>query len=571
MLDNFIYENHLGQRFFGLENGVYLNIGELRDYTWTHETINNRISRFYRKTTNRKIPLYVVGETYAKAAEAMNRLFEITEADIAANIPGSVFVGDYYTRGFITTSKKTRYLDNRQLCKIDLTLTSDDPSWYKNTTHSFYTNVITPKNKKSGNIVILNGAPNAPFRGLTVYGKTTQNGTPSPDSPYELLGAGGGGSVVVSVIGGLPEGGDENITIITQPRNVSSPINSDILFSVVAIGEGLTYQWEYMTSGSTIWKNSGMPGNNTDTLTFSAKAYHDGYKYRCLITDANGNEIRTNDVVITISDEEPVYEKPVTAKTATIITETGIYGIPVTSGGNYTDENGQQWIADTIEYDADAGTAKIVKRIKMIESYDGETVGKTYMSTTGSLTNGASVIYPLASPEETPISKSPFYTLKTINPATTVYNDVNAYMDVVYSTVENSSGASIGGMDYSFDHPYEYTVRMNGRSIVCDSFSGSAFRLMIYGECINPTVNIGGHAYTVNGTVGNGETLLIDSMAKTITLTTAYGNTINYFDKRSRDSYIFEPIPAGKNAVTWSGDFGFELTVIEKRSEPKWT
>jgi hypothetical protein len=529
MLDNFIYENHLGQRFSGLENGVYLNIGELRDYTWAHETINNRISRFYRKTTNRKIPLYVVGKTNAQAAEAMNRLFEITEADIAENIPGSVFVGDYYTRGFVTTSKKTRYLDNRKICKIDLTLTSDDPNWYKNTTYAFYTNATTPKAKKSGTVITLNGAPEAPLRGLTVYGKTTQDGTPSPDMPLELLSAGGSGNVTVSV----------------------------------------------------------------------GKSFED-----------------TN------------------AKTAKISVGYGLHGIPVDSGGNYTDENGQQWIADTIEYDADAGTAKIVRRVGVInESSQFGTIKKNGDEATwrvmmsgvsapnaaypnsmctkynvvkkysdvnatnnsialarselllirdDSLTTNNDVlamltggdfelIYPLATPTETEISTTLFYALKTINPVTKIYNDASAYMDVVYSTVASSSGASIGGMDNSFDHPYEYAVRMNGRSIVCDSFSGSAFRLLIYGECINPTVNIGGHAYTVNGTVGNGETLLIDSMAKTITLKTAYGNTVNYFDKRSRDSYIFEPIPSGKNAVTWSGDFGFELTVIEKRSEPKWT
>ena len=46
MLENFVYENHLGQRFVGLENGVYLNENELRDYAWEYDVINNRISRF---------------------------------------------------------------------------------------------------------------------------------------------------------------------------------------------------------------------------------------------------------------------------------------------------------------------------------------------------------------------------------------------------------------------------------------------------------------------------------------------------------------------------------------------
>lgn len=37
------------------------------------------------------------------------------------------------------------------------------------------------------------------------------------------------------------------------------------------------------------------------------------------------------------------------SQSVTIPTPTGLLGIPVDSGGNYTDENGQQWVCDTIE------------------------------------------------------------------------------------------------------------------------------------------------------------------------------------------------------------------------------
>ena len=74
-----------------------------------------------------------------------------------------------------------------------------------------------------------------------------------------------------------------------------------------------------------------------------------------------------------------------------------------------------------------------------------------------------------------------------------------------------------------------------------------------------------------SGTIGAGESLLIDSPSKTITLTKASGEKVNWFDNRSRESYIFQPIPPGQNIVERNGDFGIDLTVIEKRSEPKWT
>lgn len=275
MLEKFIFENHLGQRLEGLPNGVYLNYNDLRDYSWKYDTINNRISRFYMGTKNRKIPLVVKCDSDEEAVAVMNRLHELAEADIEAKIPGKIFVGDYYTSGYITASTKSNYLITKRLCNITLTLTSDDPAWYREQVYSF------------------------------------------------------------------------------------------------------------------------VPGSGTATA-----------------------------------------------------------------------------------------------------------IG--------------------------------------------------------------------GGTDYPYDYPYDFALSLNGRKIVCDSIGRSAFKLLIYGEVTNPAIVIGGHAYSVTGVVRAGESLLIDSLNKTITLTTAAGNKVNWFDKRVRENYIFEPLPAGQSAVSWLGTFGFDLTVIEKRSEPKW-
>lgn len=137
MLDNFIFENHLGMRFVGLDNGVYLNYNELRDYSWSYDTINNRISRFYRPIKDRKIPLVICCKSDEEAIEIKNRLFELSEMDIEAKQPGRVYIGDYYTTGYITASVKGEYLISKRLCRVDLTLTSDDPAWYKEETYVF--------------------------------------------------------------------------------------------------------------------------------------------------------------------------------------------------------------------------------------------------------------------------------------------------------------------------------------------------------------------------------------------------------------------------------------------------
>ena len=95
---------------------------------------------------------------------------------------------------------------------------------------------------ETGNPISCNDAYSAPLCGLTVYGKSTQDGTPTPDAPVPIVSAGDGGSVVVKV------------------------------------------------------------------------------------SDGNGKE-----------------------QTLTLPTPNGLPGIPVTSGGNYTDQNGQQWVCDEVD------------------------------------------------------------------------------------------------------------------------------------------------------------------------------------------------------------------------------
>ena len=53
----------------------------------------------------------------------------------------------------------------------------------------------------TGNPVSCDDAFSAPLCGLYVYGKSTQDGTPSPDNPVPIISAGDGGSVAVRVTG----------------------------------------------------------------------------------------------------------------------------------------------------------------------------------------------------------------------------------------------------------------------------------------------------------------------------------------------------------------------------------
>lgn len=78
--------------------------------------------------------------------------------------------------------------------------------------------------------------------------------------------------------------------------------------------------------------------------------------------------------------EDDTYEPYISTEVSLTLTDS-LRGIPVTEGGNYTDENGQSWICDTIEKYAD-GTGKYIQRIesKVLTSADIWKVENTYVS-----------------------------------------------------------------------------------------------------------------------------------------------------------------------------------------------
>ena len=68
---------------------------------------------------------------------------------------------------------------------------------------------------ETGNPVSVSDAFSAPLCGLTVYGKSTQDGTPSPDNPAPIVSAGDGGTITVTI----GDGADERQTITLQTPN----------------------------------------------------------------------------------------------------------------------------------------------------------------------------------------------------------------------------------------------------------------------------------------------------------------------------------------------------------------
>ena len=134
-----------------------------------------------------------------------------------------------------------------------------------------------------------------------------------------------------------------------------------------------------------------------------------------------------------------------------------------------------------------------------------------------------------------------------------------------------SQAADTTGRGYEYGYEYDYAMGSgNTKKLTNEHFAPCHFIIKISGYALEPSITIANHVYKVNETIQNNEILTIDSRKKTIMLTKNNGVQVNLFNKRNKDSYIFEKIPSGNLNVYWNSEFNFEITLFEERGEPKW-
>lgn len=140
-----------------------------------------------------------------------------------------------------------------------------------------------------------------------------------------------------------------------------------------------------------------------------------------------------------------------------------------------------------------------------------------------------------------------------------------------------SQGGDYGYLDFNVDYEYDYMHEADTSSIQPSVLTPSPVKLVIYGPASNPYVVVGGNTYRLTMTVPAGGYVTVDGKAKTIVLTRADGSTEDAFAAGARGTgegggeYVFEPIPAGRHAVSWPGEFGFTLGWYEEEGEPPWS
>lgn len=92
---------------------------------------------------------------------------------------------------------------------------------------------------------------------------------------------------------------EDLLEITTQPVSQTTTAGTEVSFSVVAQGVGLTYQWQYAEAGTSIWEN--FTSGNAATLSVTPTASWDGRLIRCILTNGAGTTAVTNTVTLTVT------------------------------------------------------------------------------------------------------------------------------------------------------------------------------------------------------------------------------------------------------------------------------
>ena len=86
-------------------------------------------------------------------------------------------------------------------------------------------------------------------------------------------------------------------TITVQPRSTGGKPGTKLTFTTRASGEKLKYQWYYQKPGSSTWQI--VSKGTGPTLTLTAKAAKNGYRFRCLVSNPAGS-VYTKTVKLTV-------------------------------------------------------------------------------------------------------------------------------------------------------------------------------------------------------------------------------------------------------------------------------
>ena len=277
----------------------------------------------------------------------------------------------------------------------------------------------------SDELVTLNDSADFALQGLKIYGKSTQDGVPTPENPIPIVSVGESKSIELSVTG----------------KNICPVSTGTTNFLVnLYLEKGRTYTFsgtQDRPSGLrlTIFNLNTIHSEQLESFPIQQVAWAGFYTFTpnfsgWLFVNSYTKTYWTDIMIVNGKSSKTEYE-PYKSQSLSIPTPSGLPGIPVQSGGNYTDNKKQQWVCDEIDF----ARGKRVQRIAKIDNYNGEPVGEAWMSSTGQLTTGAMVLYRLDSPIEHDLSPeliATYQKLHTYYPTTNLFTNDDAGLEVQY-------------------------------------------------------------------------------------------------------------------------------------------
>ncbi len=218
--------------------------------------------------------------------------------------------------------------------------------------------------------------------------------SPSPDYPQQIVSAGSDGKIEVNVRGknlvdvygysanDIPSPKAERVLFNTYGTTLSTTEKTDKLIVHQEIIDGATAN-NYTSGYFCIGINRKLEAGKDYIITFNINVIQNPFSVSTVFVLFNGIEANRAEVIgdkvtvktsckeyrerqyvevrncgmsleisnfmITEKDENTIYEPYYEPQTISINTPTGFPAIPVDTDGNYTDANGQQWIADYVD------------------------------------------------------------------------------------------------------------------------------------------------------------------------------------------------------------------------------
>lgn len=217
-----------------------------------------------------------------------------------------------------------------------------------------------------GDIIQVHDASDHHLHGLRIFGRSTQDGTPTPDAPAEIVST---PAPVVRVQG-------KNLVSCHDVQIENDAYYYHTIFTDFepVIGETYTLSMDIVCSVLPFHINIGCGANayNADLYPKVSQAYaengrisisfvwdltpaqiNQGYTKLAIRVPRFATETTFKATISNIMLERGAnmtdYMPYMAEQTMALTSVDGLPGIPVASGGNYTDANGQQWICDEVD------------------------------------------------------------------------------------------------------------------------------------------------------------------------------------------------------------------------------